>query len=65
MYGHISGFLVEERQKVRAGDAVALSGGRPGTKGAGRLTTGAHLHFEVLKDGTQVNPLQYLPEASY
>lgn len=65
MYGHISGFLVEEGQKVRAGDAVALSGGRPGTKGAGRLTTGAHLHFEVLKDGTQVNPLQYLPEASY
>lgn len=65
MYGHISGFLVEEGQKVRAGDAVALSGGRPGTKGAGRLTTGAHLHFEVLKDGTQVNPLQYLPEANY
>jgi murein DD-endopeptidase MepM/ murein hydrolase activator NlpD len=62
MYGHVTEFLVAEGDEVSAGEAIALSGGRPGTKGAGRLTTGSHLHFEVLKDGEQVDPLRYLPE---
>lgn len=61
LYGHVSEFLVEEGQEVLAGDAIALSGGRPGTKGAGRMTTGSHLHLQVLKDGEPVDPLQYLP----
>ncbi len=64
LYGHVSGFLVKEGQKVYAGDPVALSGGTPGTKGAGRMTTGAHLHFELILDGTHVDPLPYLPEYS-
>lgn len=62
MYGHVSSFLVEEGDTVEAGDAVALSGGRPGTKGAGRMTTGSHLHLELLKDGVQVDPLKYLED---
>ncbi|MCA9373969.1 peptidoglycan DD-metalloendopeptidase family protein [Candidatus Peregrinibacteria bacterium] len=61
VYGHVSGFLVEPGEKVRAGQAVALSGGTPGTKGAGYMTTGAHLHFEVMKDGSYTDPLFYLP----
>jgi murein DD-endopeptidase MepM/ murein hydrolase activator NlpD len=61
MYGHVSGFLVSEGDEVYAGDAIALSGGRPGTKGAGRMTTGAHVHLELTKDGQQVDPLTYLP----
>lgn len=61
MYGHVSAFLVNEGDTVRAGEAIALSGGQPGTKGAGWLTTGAHLHFEVLRDGEQMDPLRYLP----
>ncbi len=61
LYGHVSGFLVQEGQHVRAGDPVALSGGQPGTKGAGRMTTGSHLHLELLKNGIQVDPLNYLP----
>ncbi len=64
LYGHVSGFLVKEGQKVYAGDPVALSGGIPGTSGAGRMTTGAHLHFELILDGTHVDPLPYLPEYS-
>lgn len=60
LYGHVSGFLVQEGQVVRAGDPIALSGGQPGTKGAGRITTGAHLHFEVYKDGEKVDPMGYL-----
>ncbi len=61
LYGHVSRFLVTEGQTVHAGDVVALSGGRPGTPGAGMFTTGPHLHFEVHLKGAAVDPLGYLP----
>ncbi len=61
LYGHVTSFLVSEGQTVRAGEPIALSGGTPGTPGAGLLTTGAHLHFEVLKDGMHVDPRSVLP----
>jgi len=61
LYGHVSKFLVSEGQHVRAGQTVALSGGRPGTAGAGLFTTGPHLHFELHANGTPVDPLAYLP----
>lgn len=61
VYGHVSGFLVEEGEKVRPGQGVALTGGTPGTKGAGYMTTGAHLHFEVMKGGKYIDPLYFLP----
>lgn len=59
-FGHVLEFLVQEGEKVHVGEPVALSGGAPGTKGAGHLTTGAHLHFEVMKDGQYKDPLDYL-----
>lgn len=61
LYGHVSGFLVHEGDVVHAGQAIALSGGTPGTNGAGRMTTGAHLHFEMIQDGAHVDPADYLP----
>jgi murein DD-endopeptidase MepM/ murein hydrolase activator NlpD len=61
VYGHIPQFMVEPGEKIYKGQAVALSGGIPGSKGAGLMTTGAHLHFEIMKDGTYVDPLLYLP----
>ena len=62
LYGHVSSFLVKKGQKVNAGEPIALSGGRPGSKGAGTLSTGPHLHFETIVNGTHVNPLDLLPE---
>lgn len=61
VYGHIYSFKVEKGEIVQQGQVIALSGGAVGTKGAGRFTTGPHLHFEVLKSGTHVDPMDYLP----
>jgi murein DD-endopeptidase MepM/ murein hydrolase activator NlpD len=62
LYGHVSGFLVHEGDRVREGSGIAISGGIPGTPGAGPLSTGPHLHFEVLRNGMHVDPLEYLPQ---
>lgn len=61
IYGHVSMILVKEGDRVAAGDVIARSGGQTGTRGAGKLTTGPHLHFEVLAGGQPVNPLSSLP----
>jgi len=61
LYGHISAFLKAPGDKVAAGEAIALSGGMPGTKGAGNLSTGPHVHFELISGEGHINPLPYLP----
>lgn len=62
LYGHVRSFLVTEGQPVKHGDPIAHSGGEPGTPGAGLLSTGQHLHFEVIINGKHVDPLLYLPQ---
>ncbi|MBN2096158.1 peptidoglycan DD-metalloendopeptidase family protein [Candidatus Peregrinibacteria bacterium] len=61
VYGHVSEIRVKAGTVVKEGDVIGLSGGTPGTKGAGWQTTGPHLHFEVWHEGSQADPLDFLP----
>jgi murein DD-endopeptidase MepM/ murein hydrolase activator NlpD len=53
LYAHNSRVLVHVGQHVKAGQVIGLSGS------TGR-STGPHLHFEVHKDGSPVDPLSHL-----
>lgn len=52
LYGHMSRINVKSGQKVTRGQLIGLVGS------TGK-STGAHLHYEVHKNGTAVNPVGY------
>lgn len=55
VYCHLSAIDASEDMRVAAGQQIGLSGGAPGTVGAGN-TTGPHLHLAVRTEGTPVCP---------
>ena len=55
-YGHLTRFNVRAGQRVARGDVIGYVGS------TGR-STGAHLHYEILASGRQINPLRLLTQA--
>lgn len=55
-YGHCKQLLVKPGDIVTAGQTIALMGS------TGR-STGPHVHYEVLKNGRQVDPMPYIVQA--
>ncbi|HEY2065976.1 MAG TPA: M23 family metallopeptidase [Gemmatimonadaceae bacterium] len=55
-YAHLKKTMVEEGEQVTRGKQI-------GTVGSSGLSTGPHLHYEVLVNGRQVDPLRFrLPQ---
>ena len=52
-YGHCSKLYASVGEKVKAGDVIAAVGSTG-------YSTGNHLHFEIRKNGSQINPQKYL-----
>jgi murein DD-endopeptidase MepM/ murein hydrolase activator NlpD len=52
LYAHLNGFNIKQGQKVKRGDVIAVVGNTG-------LSTAPHLHYEVLRNGDKVNPINY------
>ncbi|MEY3398715.1 MAG: hypothetical protein RL220_1309 [Bacteroidota bacterium] len=52
LYAHMSKVMVRPGEKVKRGQVIGLIGNTG-------QSTGPHLHYEVIKDGAQVNPAFY------
>lgn len=53
LYAHCEEIFVKEGENVSAGEIIA-------TCGATGNTTGSHLHFEIIENGENLDPMEYL-----
>lgn len=58
LYAHLSKRLVKEGEKVNQGQKIGLVGSTGNS-------TGPHLHYEISKNGSRVNPLTYYDSSTY
>lgn len=54
IYQHNSALLKKQGDKVKAGEAIAITGN------SGEITTGPHLHFEIWFDGKAIDPQELM-----
>jgi murein DD-endopeptidase MepM/ murein hydrolase activator NlpD len=52
LYGHMSKKAVRPGQKVKRGECI-------GYVGSTGMSTAPHLHYEVIKNGTKINPINF------
>ncbi|SDK44568.1 Peptidase family M23 [Catalinimonas alkaloidigena] len=52
LYGHMSKIVAKEGQHIKRGDVI-------GYIGSTGKSTGPHLHYEVIKNGTRINPINF------
>lgn len=52
LYGHMSRMAVKPGQKIKRGDLI-------GYVGSTGMSTGPHVHYEVIKNGEKVNPINF------
>lgn len=55
VYAHCKEIFVQEGDKIIQGDRIASIGNTGNS-------TGPHLHFEVIKNGEYINPLEVISE---
>lgn len=58
-YLHLASMSVTPGQKVKIGQEIGREGN---TTGGTDISTGAHLHFEVIKNGTATDPVPWLEQ---
>ncbi len=54
-YGHLQDLIVEARESVLLGEAIAHVGNTG-------ISSGPHLHFEIWREGTVLDPLKFFPQ---
>jgi murein DD-endopeptidase MepM/ murein hydrolase activator NlpD len=54
-YSHLKSAVVKVRDRIKQKQLIGYVGS------TGKVSSGPHLHYEVLKDGKNVDPADYLP----